>query len=468
MLRAPLAALMVIAGALALAGSARADPRFDPSFELVFTRQDPQAPTGLTVQFNLEQGMQFSAAVFYISRDWGVAQGEAIPVGTRVGGLEATETFGFINGACNTPIPIEAELFNASLDSTNQVSFDDLESEEGLDPSTEGFGTRDFAEDKDANGLLDAIDHYPDFLSAAFGDVLPLIRMAGVTYVGGVPILLQFLIFAPGTRLNLPDPALTQLIAEDPQSGYPMLVVIQDFHDPDGPHNPSPITDYCAPRETAISFFAPDGGPPLFVNPQAGSYGFTLVGLSKRDADNDGIENSLDSCPLVASTGDPTVLNDGDADSDGLDAACDPNDELLTADIDEDGYLNRHDNCPLVPNGQTIVSHGILIDSSTTQTDQDFDDIGHVCDPNPESPDGEVIVSVLTGEVIIGEGSGSGGPPNAAACPHCYRPGGSLAETDEGTGNTLAVAAGLIGVGAGAALVVVGGGTLYMLRRRRN
>lgn len=467
MLRAPSVALVIIGSLTLLGGGTRADPGFNPWFSLVLEHTDPQAPADLTLKFGLESGYQFSTVVFYIPGDWGVVPGNEIPVGTKVATVKSTETFGFINGACNTQVPVEADLFNASLDTSNPVSFDDLEWERRLDPSTDGFGVRDFAEDKDQNGFLDAVDHYPDFLSD-LPNTPPLVRLAGIAPIAGVPVLLQVLIFAPATRLALPDVKVTESLASPLQSGYPTVIAVQDFDNPDGLNQPSPISDYCRPRETKISFSAADGDPPLFVNPQAGSYQLTFVGLSKRDADNDGIENSLDTCPFVANAGDPTVTNDGDTDSDGLDASCDANDELTLVDIDEDGYLNRQDNCPLVANGQTMVSHGIFVDSPANQTDQDFDDIGHVCDPNPESPDGDAIVSALTGEVIIGDGSGSGGPPNAAACPQCYRPGERLPETDGGGSNTLAVAAGLIGVGAGATLIVVGGGVLYMLQRRRS
>jgi hypothetical protein len=385
----------------------------------------------------------------------------------------STETFGLINSACNLPLTIPFELFNATLDPSRTVPLSDTD--EPPSPTTDaggfgvfydnGYNTLDFAEDKDANGIVDAVDHYPDFLDATLADANPIARMATVTWNAGVPRLLQLLIFAPGSRITLPDPLLSEALADAAQPGYPMLMMMQDFRNPDRPHRPDPITDYCTPLNMRLSFFPPDGGSGLLVNPQSVSYGFTLIGSSKRDADGDGFENSLDTCPLIPNVGAPTVLDSGDADSDGLDAACDPNDDLLQggANLDEDGddYLNRQDVCPLVQVA------GIFDEPPREQTDKDFDDIGDECDPNPESPDGEAILSVKTAEVIVGDASGSGGPPKAAACPQCYRIGDKAPEA-EGEGGQLAVAAGLIVVGAGAAAIVIGSGALYLLRRRRS
>ncbi|XP_076046713.1 thrombospondin isoform X2 [Oratosquilla oratoria] len=100
------------------------------------------------------------------------------------------------------------------------------------------------------------------------------------------------------------------------------------------------------------------------------------------DADNDGIPNSPDNCPLISNPdqldtdpggpdrqGDacdncPTIpnLDQEDYDKDGIGDACDP-------DIDDDTVINIHDNCPRTPN--------------TDQLDSDFDGLGDACDNCP-------------------------------------------------------------------------------------
>ena len=60
---------------------------------------------------------------------------------------------------------------------------------------------------------------------------------------------------------------------------------------------------------------------------------------------------------------------------------------------DGDGFLNRQDNCPLIANGSPLFQSGVVSGADTmrpfnsldNQMDQDFDDIGDTCDPDPAS-----------------------------------------------------------------------------------
>jgi hypothetical protein len=319
--------------------------------------------------------------------------------------------------------------------------------------------------------------------------------------VAGVPVLLQFLVFEPGTHISddLPD---------DPNLGYPSVTLLQNAGDPDANPEPGPITDFCTPLTSHnISFGVsednvretPDideSGYPVNINPKDASITFTTVGVGQRDADLDGLENSLDTCPFDANIGDPRIPYDGDLDFDGLDAACDPNDDPETqgtkSDQDDDGYQNRQDNCPLAANGE----------DSTNQNDEDEDQIGDACDTNPDQPDGELLFEQLTKDITVGAGGGSGADvvPSEAACAGkgayegvdvCFRigdppgpdflptnetpaptgdeqPSGSAAPTggnnnggDDG-GSSAVI---FIIIGVVAAVVIVGGGGFFMMRR---
>ena len=50
-------------------------------------------------------------------------------------------------------------------------------------------------------------------------------------------------------------------------------------------------------------------------------------GVSKRDVDGNGWTNRLDTCPYGVNTGSPRIPYNGDADGDGPDGICDPDDE---------------------------------------------------------------------------------------------------------------------------------------------
>jgi len=124
------------------------------------------------------------------------------------------------------------------------------------------------------------------------------------------------------------------------------------------------------------------------------------------DADNDGIPNTPDNCPLVANPDQFDTDPDGtdmrgdacdncpflpnldqeDTDKDGLGDACDP-------DKDNDGILNERDNCPLVFNeDQKDMDGDGLGDAcdncpkvrNPDQSDTDEDTFGDVCDANDD------------------------------------------------------------------------------------
>jgi len=469
--------------------------QFNPTLTQTVEDNAPEVSSNFSTELRIEQGnVNFGGLVAFVPPELGIITGDKVPVGGVVGSLNAQATLGLINGACNTSLPVDFTFLNASINREHRVSFNDLDDlSVGL---RGGFGIRDFAEDKNGDTLLDAIDFWPDFIERIIGDIQPIRRSAAVTPVAGTPVLLQFLIFPPGTKFDLPNTQLEELLPNDAALGYPTFVLLQSAGDPDAEPEPGVISDFCTPlvsknntlgisEDNDLTEDEVEESVPLFVNPQNGKYTFSIFTVGLRDGDGDTYENFLDTCPYVANAGDPRITGGGDGDLDGLDTACDPNDDYLNAgtntDEDADGYQNRQDNCPNDPNGQEL----------DNQHDEDFDQIGDACDTAPDVGDGELRQVTLTEEIIIGDGTGPGGPPSAAACPDCWAEGyvfdldqhipkegaGEDTPTPEGTGDTVAPtdvvngkrgsSTGLIvGAIAVAAVVVLGGGAFVAMRRR--
>ena len=157
-----------------------------------------------------------------------------------------------------------------------------------------------------------------------------------------------------------------------------------------------------------------EGGCIQRANPGAtGAFTFAVLTESQRDADGDGIENNLDPCALIPNPEwNPRAFDPAnDPDNDGLPNACDPapnSPGLQTPqtcplgatgnDEDQDCYSNRLDNCPNVNQ---------LFDGFPTNFDFDFDAIGDLCDPQPETPNGGKASVCMFFDVLVGQA----GPP---------------------------------------------------------
>jgi hypothetical protein len=450
------AAIALIAIVLVSSPSDTYAGTFAPSLEITVDQNEPETPTGFTSSFGIgNEDTNFAAVVSYLPPDWGIVHGNDIPIAADVGTLDAQATLGLIGSACNQVLPVHFDFKNSSIDLGDTVSFDDVDDN----------GTQDFAEDKDDDGEYDSVTKYPEFLLRVLdnedtGEPLqPIRRSSGIAIVAGIPVLLQFLIFPPGTVIDEDLPS-------EESYGWPSVTVLQNAGDPDIEPEPGPITDFCAPLETTnITFGETPEGDPLFISPKAGTHTFTTVSFGQRDADNDGFENSLDTCPFETNVGSPKVTLDGDLDNDGLDAACDPNDDPATggvnSDEDADGYLNRQDNCPLVPNGENDESN---------QADDDLDQIGDVCDTDPMVADGELSYSELSVDVEFGDPTGAGGAPDCmtAVGVECVQAGevdnGDGGGDDDGGSSTGLIIG--IAVGVVAAIIIIGGGAALMMRRR--
>jgi hypothetical protein len=344
-------------------------PNFEANFKAEVSDDSAQSSADLTLEMEVRAG-DVAAAAFYISipEEWDVTPGCQIPLGLTAGTLRWDTTLGLDGGPCNRAGPLLFNMLNASTDPSDNVEFLDADAN----------GALDFAEDKDHNGRADAIDKYPNFLTRLFPDRRPLRRLAGIVTYTDPPVLAQSLLFE----------------SLEGSDGITLVLVLQDIGDPEAAPGQSGFTDYCTPTAFRMTDLgSAQSGAPFYTNPGPDVYTFTLTAFGERDAEGDGIENALDSCPFDVNVGDPRVRGDGDADDDGLDAACDPSDFETNPDQDDDGHHNRADLCPLTK-----------ATDSSVQPDADEDDIGDECDESgngPEVGDGDVPAVSQAADVTI-------------------------------------------------------------------
>ena len=343
---------------------------FHPGFTVSAGDVTAGASADITYEITLPEGQpNFQAFFITIPEAWRVTPGCALPLGENVGELTWLTTLGIVNASCNSKFPLSFAMRNASTDTSRTFPFVD----------DAGNIIDGFELDKDGSGLPDVIEKYPNLLDRVFAGRKPLRRAVGLATIARIPLIAQTLVFAPVEGVP----------------GQTLFILFQDFPTARTTVSRTVITDQCAPFALTLKERgADDKGEALQRNPPAGSYTFALTAFGLRDADGDGIENALDSCPFDVNVGDPRVPGDGDADLDGLDAACDPNDLVPNADQDGDGILNRGDLCPLVPNG----------DPSGAQKDSDLDQIGDECDvygKGPNDGDGDASLSAIGNDIVI-------------------------------------------------------------------
>jgi hypothetical protein len=365
---------------------------FTPTLETSISDQTPGAHADVTYDFQIPApDANFFDVVSFLPAGFEVAKDADIPDGAIVGELYANVTVGLLNSTCNTSLPSELTMIDATTD------LSDLYYQFGYD---EGYY------DQDGDGLIEWAQHYPGFLTELFPGVQPVLRLYGQVYLAGVWNMVNYLIFEPGADL----PFFPEF---DESLGYPTIALLNN---PYGQILINPISDFCTPFTTINTLYGvsednPDvpgdeGGYTLRTNPSDdGTYLATSYVRSLWDSDGDGIENNIDPCKYDPNPEwDPrTSQTAGDNDSDGLPAACDPNDNQYNADEDGDGYVNRLDFCPL--------DYDFAFDA-------DGDDVGDVCDREPyDASDGGLNHrhSLCTrSEIVIGAG---GDPPDEPPCP---------------------------------------------------
>jgi hypothetical protein len=386
--------LFVAAALLAPAGEGVGATSFAPTLEIGLPEPAVGAHSALGIDLNIQYDDALAeATMLFIPSEFQVGPGEGVVDGAWVGRYDPLYATSLIGSPCNHLLPPEINLVDASVDPGDTIGYE------------AGFA------DNDGDGLPDAVTKYPEPLTRIFPGLTPLTRMFGLQYIAGIPHPFNLLVFSPGTSLFGE--------VTDPELGYPSVLQIRDRGDPASIPFPNAITDECSPSLLSFSVFgitednndtsANEGGYVFATNPlTSGAFAFSAYMLSLPDADDDGIENQLDTCPFAANAGNPRINTSGDADLDGLDLVCDPNDNPATggtnSDQDSDGYLNRQDNCPLVQNGEL---------DPINQTDTDLDGIGDNCDPAPMSSNGHKH-SVCAVDVV---NVGSGGSPPPVLLP---------------------------------------------------
>ena len=407
---------------LALSARDSAAQTFNPTSSLSLSTGAVNTPADMITDFNLpQQDVFFRAIVGFIPPEWGVASAGDLAIGTQVGTLNSVVTLGLLNGPCATHLPVHFDLLNGSVNTADTIS--------GL-PSGVSNRLQPLADDASpANGIPDGVDRYPDYLNDTFPGLTPRARLVGITIIGSaghLPVVLNFNIFEVGTQIPASD-LIQDPPVLDPALGFPSATVLQD---PTEPAAPSAVTAFCAPLTANTVTF-----DNIRTNPGPGTYTFVTFFRGQGDADGDGFENFLDTCPFDPNNENPKIPGiSNDPDVDGIDSACDntgvftdgntipwranslcragSGDDFLGVDCDQDGFLNRGDNCPQHAN--------------PLQEDDDTDGIGNVCDivgaggigKGPSTPDGAFIELCLARAVTIpGDGTSVAvAPPSVPPC----------------------------------------------------
>lgn len=332
--------------------------------------------SNVTMGVNFPSGGYTPANIITFSPDaTTITPGDTMVPGVKFGGLRTASTFGVGNAACTTAFTVDTVLYNVALPnnppdprtSTNIVYPRPAGSTDrfggwqvGSEPPALGGTTP--GTPPMADGTSIAIQNYPSYLLDAFdpdfvpgagdGPALPLRPLAvygGLTNILGTWLPLYLVQFDnSGPNVLSAIPAYTSLI--DPAMGQPSVNVIGD-PTAGAPAASTPISDLCTPLDVTAMLLGrdPTNTYSRAVSPTSAGTQFIVQYIaSQRDTDQDGIENTIDTCLVTLNGGSPRA-GTGDTDGDGIDDACD----LLTlagSDVDGDAYANRLDNCPQFAN----------------------------------------------------------------------------------------------------------------------
>lgn len=361
---------------------------YSPSFGVRLSEMGTGNNADVTLSFAIPSGdSNFASSITFIPPEWGVASDAAVANGAVGGSLVAVSTLGFFSTACAVPFLTAPPLLESIADTSNGV----VTFEAG--PIGTWFDPVDGLDDNGGLEIRKANVQYPASLlgfpfphtsvGGPFG--FPQTRYFGYVNVSGTNVGINILIYAPGALALAGFPA---------SLGYATVTLINRLGDSTAIPTPSPITDFCAPILSTTTYkgvsldnattAADESGAILMTNaPGSGTRLWTSLTVSQRDADSDGYENGLDTCPFDVNVDTSPRLGLLTSDPDrgfglipeGIDGACDLDpttgcgpglgDDFFSLDCDFDGFGNRGDNCP-----QTF----------NNQADMDGDSIGDLCD----------------------------------------------------------------------------------------
>lgn len=328
-----------------------------------------------------------ATSVTFVSNSVSIAGGGSIGIGAKVGGVRRTLTVGMLNSSCDSVVTMDTVLYNVALPnnagnprSSTNIAFPRPDGSAnrfdgwnvGSEPAPAGGTAPVDAGAGHAGSASLSIQNYPAYLLDAFDpDFVPGVGDGGLAPV--IPHAVYGGLTKDAAGAWLPLYVVQFDNSPLPPLGGPFAVMsptalanmgqasVQVVNDPTAPFaDGSGLTTICTPSSTSTVLLGKDTTNTYTraTSPASATTGFfTQYNASQRDTDQDGYDNSIDTCPVNVNAGNPRVFGDGDVDGDGIDNACDANVPTFSGDdVDSDGFRNRQDNCPQKRNGTSLVA----------------------------------------------------------------------------------------------------------------
>jgi len=157
-----LALVVAISGLVLVQGGVNAaEPSFDPEVDAWVSNDEYLANADITTTFDVPgTDYNYGVLVSFTPPEFGLDVA-AVPIGAMVGGIDSLATLGLMNDACYVPLAPHFDLFWASTDTSDTITYEEQ-----------------FANDPDRvtlpnPGIHDGIHHYPDFLTRMLPGIHP-------------------------------------------------------------------------------------------------------------------------------------------------------------------------------------------------------------------------------------------------------------------------------------------------------